>query len=266
MRLLGRVLLGLWGAVWAVLAAAVIGSIYLLGFPFKREPGWTDWVQRLFARAMLLCIGVRVRVEGRENIPTGQACVLMANHRSYLDIPVVVMGLREISVLFVAKRELTRIPFFGWALGASYHIKVDRGDREQAVAALRESVKKIGAGVGLAVFPEGTRAPTHRLLPLKKGGFYVAVDTGFPILPVSIRNSGELFGKKSWLPRPGTITVVVHPPVATQGKTREDVPELRRLVRETLLAGLPEALRLETEDAAPSPTHASSQATKEGGS
>lgn len=241
-------MLGIWGLVWAFLASMVTGSIYLLGSPFFSEPGWTDRTQRLFSRLMLLAVGIRVRVTGRENIPHGQACVLMANHRSYFDIPAVVMGLREISVLFVAKRELTRIPFFGWALGASHHIKVDRGNREQAIAALRESVQKIGDGVGLAVFPEGTRSPTNRMLPFKKGGFYVAVDTGLPILPVSIQNSGNLFGKKDRLPRPGIITLVVHPLVTTRGRTREDIPTLIREVRATMLSALPDAKREESAD------------------
>jgi 1-acyl-sn-glycerol-3-phosphate acyltransferase len=245
MRLLGRFFLGIWGFTWAVLASVVIGTIYLIGVPFGREPDWTDRIQRLYCRAMLLCIGIRVRVEGSENIPDGQACVMMANHRSYLDIPAVVMGLRQISVLFVAKRELTRIPFFGWALWASHHIKVDRADREQAIAALKESVKKIGDGVGLAVFPEGTRSLSNRLLPFKKGGFYVAVDTGFAVLPVSIQNSGNLFGKRDLLPRPGIITLVVHPSVSTSGKTREDIPDLIREIRATMLAGLPDAAALE---------------------
>jgi 1-acyl-sn-glycerol-3-phosphate acyltransferase len=245
-RLLGRLVLGLWGFLCAVLASVVTGSIYLLGSPFFSEPGWTDRAQRLFSWLMLLAVGIRVRVEGRENIPHGQACVLMANHRSYFDIPAVVMGLREISVLFVAKRELTRIPFFGWALGASHHIKVNRGDREQAIAALRESVQKIGEGVGLAVFPEGTRSPTNRLLPFKKGGFYVAVNTGLAILPVSIQNSGNLFGKKHRLPRPGIITLMVHPLVVTSGLTREDIPALTREVRATMLSALPDAEREES--------------------
>jgi len=241
MGFLGRLLLGLWGALWAIPASMVIGTVYLLGAPFAPEPRWTDTTQRIFSRTMLLCVGVLIRVEGRANIPAGEACVMMANHRSYLDIPAVVQGLGTLSVLFVAKRELTRIPFFGWALGASYHIKVDRTSREQSVGALREAVSKIGSGVGLAIFPEGTRSPDDRLLPFKKGGFYVAVDTGFPILPVSIQNSGRLYGKRHKLPRPGRIRIIVHPPVRTDGRTRADVPALIAGVREAVLSGLPEA-------------------------
>jgi 1-acyl-sn-glycerol-3-phosphate acyltransferase len=251
MGFLGRLLLGLWGALWAIPASMLIGTLYLLGAPFAPEPRWTDTTQRIFARTMLLCVGVLIRVEGRSNIPAGEACVMMANHRSYLDIPAVVYGLRTISVLFVAKRELTRIPFFGWALGASYHIKVDRTNREQSVGALREAVRKVGHGVGLAIFPEGTRSPDDRLLPFKKGGFYVAVDTGFPILPVSIQNSGHLYGKRHKLPRPGRIHIVVHPPVRTEGLTRADVPALISRVRGVVLSGLPEAQPFEKTPPAP---------------
>lgn len=238
MKLLGRLLLGVWGFLWAAVGSSLSGLLYLLGSPFLPEPWWTDTVQRLFGRLVLLSVGVLLRVEGKENIPVDRPCVLMANHRSYLDIPAVIVGLRRISVLFVAKRELTRIPFFGWALGASYHIKVDRGNREQAVAALRESVRKVGEGIGLAVFPEGTRSPVPAPLPFKKGGFYVAVDTGFPILPVSIRNSGELFGKRHRLPRPGRITLVVHPMIPTEGLTRAGIRPLMAEVRRSIVSGL----------------------------
>jgi 1-acyl-sn-glycerol-3-phosphate acyltransferase len=179
----------------------------------------------------------------------------MGNHRSYLDIPAVVLGLRRLTVLFVAKRELTRIPFFGWALGASHHIKVDRGDREQAIRALREGLDRLGKGIGLVFFPEGTRSRTARLLPFKKGGFYVAVDGGFPIVPVSIRNSGYLLGKMQFLVRSGTVSVTVHPPVPTAGLARKDIPGLMAGVRRAVLSGLPDAAGEEsrTRTGEPSP-------------
>lgn len=235
-----RFLLGLWGLAWATVWFVAMGSLFLLGTPFFRGAWWTSAVQTLFSRFILIGIGVRVRVEGKEHVNPAEAVVLVSNHRSYLDIPALVLGLRGLHVLFVAKRELTRIPFFGWALAASRHIKVNRRDREQAIQALEKAMRRIGTGIGLAVFPEGTRSRTHQLLPFKKGGFYVAVDTGFPILPISIRNSGHLLGKMSLLPRPGVITVIVHPPVETKGKKRSDIPNLIQEVRGIVQSGLQE--------------------------
>jgi 1-acyl-sn-glycerol-3-phosphate acyltransferase len=237
----GRILLTVWGVVWALAWVVLVGAGFLAGSLVLRGPWWTDRVQRFFCWVLLLGVGIRIRVEGTENIPQGTPCVIMGNHRSYLDIPAIVLGLRNLTVLFVAKRELTRIPFFGWALGASHHIKVDRGDREQAIRALQEGLERLGSGIGLVVFPEGTRSRTARLLPFKKGGFYVAVDGTFPILPVSIRNSGHLLGKMQLLVRSGIVSVTVHPPVSTRELSRRDIPELTARVRGLVLAGLPDA-------------------------
>jgi 1-acyl-sn-glycerol-3-phosphate acyltransferase len=247
MSLVGRILLALWGFLWAGVWTVVVGVGFLVGSLFFRGPGWTNLVQRFFSWILLLGVGIRVRVEGEENIPAGSSCVVMGNHRSYLDIPAVVLALHRLPILFVAKRELKRIPFFGWALAASAHIKVDRGDREQAIRALEEAMARLGSGIGLVIFPEGTRSRTHRLLPFKKGGFYAAVDGRFPILPVSIRNSGHLWGKMSLLPRSGIISVQVHAPVTTEALTRRDIPDLMQEVRDRLLSALPESAPLETE-------------------
>jgi 1-acyl-sn-glycerol-3-phosphate acyltransferase len=242
-----RILYTIWAWIWAASTSAFFSTWHLLGAPFIRRPWWTSLSQKMYSGSLLLGIGVRIRVIGREHVPAGSSFVIMPNHRSYLDIPAIVVALPSLAVLFVAKRELCRIPFLGWALALSEHIKVDRGNREQAVTALKEAVRKIESGVGLAVFPEGTRSTGDRLLPFKKGGFHVALESGLPILPVSIRNSGRLFGKKGGLPRPGTIEVIVHPPIAVTGKGREAIPGLMKATREAILAGLPDSARLEPE-------------------
>jgi 1-acyl-sn-glycerol-3-phosphate acyltransferase len=247
MGTVGWILLTAWGVVWGVVWVVLVGIGFLSGALFLRGPWWTDRVQRFFCRILLLGVGIRIRVEGAENVPRDTPCLIMGNHRSYLDIPAVVLGIPSLIVLFVAKRELTRIPFFGWALGASHHIKVDRGDREQAIRALQEGLARLGSGIGLAFFPEGTRSRTTRLLPFKKGGFYVAVDGGFPIVPVSIRNSGYLMGKMQFLVRSGIVSVTIHPPESTAGLTRKDIPGLLARVRRSVLSGLPEAARQEAE-------------------
>jgi 1-acyl-sn-glycerol-3-phosphate acyltransferase len=245
MKTAARVIFAVWAYTWAVVWSVLIGLFYLVGAPFDPHAVWMDLSQQLYSRTMLACFLAPVRTEGREHIPLGQACVMMADHKSYLDIPASVVALKGMSIRFVAKRELVRIPFLGWALWASHHIKVDRANREQAVNALRQAVERMEKGIALAVFPEGTRSPDQRLLPFKKGGFYVAVDTGYPILPVSIRNSGRILGKKALLPRMGRISVTIHPPITTAGLTRADIPALSARVREVILSGLPESRALE---------------------
>ncbi len=245
------VLFGIWSYFWAVFWSMVLGAFYLAGAPFDRNAVWMDLSQRLFSRSLLLSTGCRVKVEGAANIPLGSACVLMADHKSYLDIPALMVALKGMSLRFVAKRELTRIPFLGWALAVSHHVKVDRRNRDQAVTAINQASERIDRGIALVIFPEGTRSPDDRLLPFKKGGFYVAADTGYPILPVTIRNSGKLFGKRAILPRPGWITVIVHPPIPCAGRTRADLPGLSAATRAAILSALPEAVPYERPSPAP---------------
>ena len=230
MGTLGRLIFALWSFLWAVLTTTIHSLLYMLAFAI-RSPAFTLWVERSYYGSLLAGLGVRLRVSGRERVPEGDSFVAMANHRSYLDIPALVLALYPIPVVFVAKKELTRIPFLGWAIASSHHIKVDRGNREQAVSALQEAIRKIKKGIALGVFPEGTRSATRNLLPFKKGGFYVAVDSGLPILPVSILNSDRIFGKKSGLPRPGAIHVEIHPIVQPTSQDRSEIPSLVATVR-----------------------------------
>ncbi len=245
MMFLLRVILTIWAYLWVVAATIFCGVFYLAGAPFDRRALWMDFWQDTYSRLILFGIGVRLRVEGAEHVPRTEACVVMPNHRSYLDIPAVVLSVRGLSIRFVAKRELKRIPILGWAVASSQHIKVNRGNREQAIAALQEATRKIHRGIALAIFPEGTRSSSDRLLPFKRGGFYVAVDTGSPILPVSIRDTGRIYGKMQLLFQPGNIHVVIHPPVSVEGRTRSDIDALAVEVRRAMLSGLPASAALE---------------------
>jgi 1-acyl-sn-glycerol-3-phosphate acyltransferase len=237
---LGRLLFALWTVVWAALTTAIHSILYICAFAV-RSPAFALWVERSYYGSLLGGLGMRLRVTGRERIPEGESFVAMGNHRSYLDIPALVLALYPVPVVFVAKKELTRIPFLGWAIAYSHHIVVDRGNREQAVSSLKEAMAKIKKGLALGVFPEGTRATTHALLPFKKGGFYVAVDSGLPILPVSINNSDCIFGKKSGLPRPGEIRLCIHPVVRPPSQERSEIPPLVATVRRIIVSGLEDA-------------------------
>jgi 1-acyl-sn-glycerol-3-phosphate acyltransferase len=253
---LGRLLFAGWSFLWAVLTTTIHSILYICAFAV-RSPAFALWVERSFYGSLLGGMGVRLRVSGRELIPEGESFVAMGNHRSYLDIPALVLALYPVPVVFVAKKELTRIPFLGWAIAYSHHIVVDRGNREQAVSALQEAIAKIKKGIALGVFPEGTRASTLELLPFKKGGFYVAVDSGLPILPVSINNSNRIFGKKSGLPRPGEIRLTIHPVVRPASQDRSEIPPLVATVRRVIESGLEENMSREVGNGRPVAGHTS---------
>jgi 1-acyl-sn-glycerol-3-phosphate acyltransferase len=187
----------------------------------------------------------RVRVRARQLVPldAGGAYVFMSNHRSQLDPLAVIAALSDFQLRWVAKQELTHVPLFGWALRRTGHVIIDRSDRARAILQLRAARAQMERGVSIIIFPEGTRAVGEQtLLPFKKGGFMLAMETGFPIVPIAIRGSRELLPKGAWRVRGGAIEVVIGPPIAVQGVRRDElVRRVERFIVEQL-GGRPGAM------------------------
>jgi 1-acyl-sn-glycerol-3-phosphate acyltransferase len=120
----------------------------------------------------------------------------------------------------------------------SRHVAIDRRNRRAAIDTLRRAAEESRAGVSFVIMPEGTRSTTGELLPFKKGGFHLALDTGLPILPVSIVGSDKLMRKGSWYILPGAIHVSVRPVIETRDLEREDIEGLLNRVRSEISAGL----------------------------
>jgi 1-acyl-sn-glycerol-3-phosphate acyltransferase len=193
-------------------------------------------VSRLWAIANLRMTGVRVRSVRRARLDPNRPYVFMSNHASHFDTLAVVAALPEIQLRWVAKRELAEIPVFGWALRRAGHIIIDRSNPEQAIASLRAAKSTMDTGVSVMIFPEGTReGHDHELLPLKKGGFLLAMETGAPIVPIAVKNSRAIMARDDWQIRGGTIDVVVGEPIPVTGRTREAlVVEVERFLRAEL--------------------------------
>jgi 1-acyl-sn-glycerol-3-phosphate acyltransferase len=181
-------------------------------------------VCQVWARLNLLASGVRVKTRRLASLDPSSAYVFMSNHRSQFDILALVTALPEFQLRWVAKKELERVPVFGWALRNAGHIIIDRSNHEQAVASLGAAREKMARGVSVMIFPEGTRAlPDEDLLPFKKGGFMLALETGFPIVPVAVRGSADVLPSHSWRARSGTIDVVVGGPIVVEGVDRDEL-------------------------------------------
>lgn len=191
---------------------------------------------RWWCQAMLGVAGVGSRVEGAGNLPPDGRCVLVANHCSHLDGPVLICSL-PLPIYFVIKSELARVPVWGPATLRVGFIAVDRRDSTQARLELGRAVEAIRGGRTVLVFPEGTRSPDGRLHRFKKGGFHLAVDAGVPVVPVSVNRSADLLPKSAWWSHSGTVEVIVHPPVETATLDRDDVPSLTETVRHVIDAG-----------------------------
>ncbi len=178
----------------------------------------------------------KLTVVGREHFPPGQACVVMSNHSSLLDIPAL-MGAVPGSVRMVTKEELTRVPIWGRALVASGFIAIDRKNRQKAIAQLEKAKEVLRQGVHVWVAPEGTRSRTGVLGAFKKGGFHVACDLGVPIVPAWIEGAHDIIPPDQFVVGyDGKLEVRFGPPIATAGVTRDDLGGLMEQVRLAIVA------------------------------
>ncbi|MGR7023010.1 wax ester/triacylglycerol synthase family O-acyltransferase [Geodermatophilus sp. URMC 62] len=165
--------------------------------------------------------GVRLDVQGAEHLATRPA-VFLFNHQSQLDVLVLAKLLRG-GFTGVAKKELAKTPGFGLAFRLADVAFVDRGDPAQARKALEPAVERLREGISLVIAPEGTRSATPTLGAFKKGAFHVAMQAGVPIVPIVLRNTGELMWRGATTIHPGVVQVRVLPPVPTDGWTAEDL-------------------------------------------
>jgi putative phosphoserine phosphatase/1-acylglycerol-3-phosphate O-acyltransferase len=185
----------------------------------------------------LALAGVELNVHGAENLWSHRPAVFVFNHQSSLDVAIVGSLVRR-DLTGVAKKEAARDPRFAPIGYVADIVYIDRSDSRQARAALEPAVTRIKEGTSMAIAPEGTRSPTPRLGPFKKGAFHLARQADVPIVPVVIRNAGDLMWRGSLVIRSGTIDVAVLPPVSTSGWTAKDTGEHAREIREQFVETL----------------------------
>ena len=198
---------------------------------------------RLWATINLALCGVNVDGTRRARLDPTEPYVFMSNHASHFDVLAVVAALPEFQLRWVAKRELADIPIFGWAMRRAGHVIIDRSNPEQALASLRAARTMMDEGISVMIFPEGTReGHDDELLPLKKGGFLLALETGVPIVPIAVRRSREILPRDDWRIRSGTMEVVVGEPIPVEGRDRETlVRQVEAFLRRELGISAPAA-------------------------
>jgi 1-acyl-sn-glycerol-3-phosphate acyltransferase len=174
--------------------AAVLGIAWsALRGNFRLMYGWGMGIMRLGVRAG----GIRVRVVGLERVPAGEACLFLSNHVSNLDPPVLLPAIPGTTSVFL-KQSLMKIPLLGMAMRMGKFVPVARGsDREEAQRSVAMAAEVLRSGLHITIFPEGTRSPDGRLLPFKKGAFFLAEATGAPIVPIVIRGTAQMMRKGS---------------------------------------------------------------------
>lgn len=185
--------------------------------------------------------GIRLHVSGREHMLPHETYLVMSNHQSLYDIPVLFQVVGP-NVRMITKEELFRVPIFGKALAAGGFISIDRSNRHAAIRSLEQAQALLASGTHVWIAPEGTRSKTGQLLPFKKGAFYLALEAGLPILPVTVSGTRDALPAKGLRSSAGAdVSVTIHAkidprPYAARGKDGREalMDEVRRVMESAL--------------------------------
>lgn len=177
--------------------------------------------------------GIKVKVSGSENIEKDKSYIFAANHRSYIDTTAL-FAYAGTRIGLIAKKEVLKVPVLGRGMQFIKFLAIDRSNAQRAVETMNIVRETVKSGYSFGIFAEGTRAMPGELLPFKKGAFHVAMQTGAAIVPVAIKNTDYLMGKKTGVVNPGTMEIVLLPPIETKDFTPEDLPKLLEKTREAI--------------------------------
>ena len=198
----------------------VLGTLSIGSSLFEKTGYFAHWCARTWSRLILVTTGVRVEVIGLERLEAGRTYVFVANHQSIYDIPVLFWSL-PFQLRIIAKESLGNFPFLGWHLRRTGHMLVDRSRPDRAkIFGWAQSLTS--RGLSLIVFPEGTRSPDGRVGRFKGGSFYLALEAGLPVVPLSVVGSRHVMLKGRLATYPGEVKLIVHDPIDTSALAGTD--------------------------------------------
>jgi 1-acyl-sn-glycerol-3-phosphate acyltransferase len=210
----------------------VLGTLSLGSSLFERRGYFAHWCARTWSRLILVTTGVGVSVEGLERLQPGQTYVFVANHQSIYDIPILFWSL-PYQLRIIAKESLGNFPFLGWHLRRTGHMLVDRSRPDRAKI-FGWASRLMSEGLSLIVFPEGTRSRDGRVGRFKGGSFFLALQAGLPVVPLSVIGSRHVMLKGRLATYPGHVRLVVHDPIDTRGLEDADPRAFAERVRAVL--------------------------------
>lgn len=220
-----------------VIHTLICSSIGLVVIFLDRTFTLYHYLAKIFPLGILIISGVRVKVTGLENIDRKSVYVFASNHSSQLDITALQWGVpNRLSMIF--KKELARIPFFGWQLYLGPYVVIDRKDPKAAMNSLTEAKKVMdNKKISVLVFPEGTRSETGEVQSFKRGAFYLAAHSGYPIVPITINGTKNVLPKGTFKLKSGTIYLHFDKPIPTDSiNSKQDEIALMEKVREIIIS------------------------------
>lgn len=213
-------------------------SVMLIGLFRRHSDAAYRYVFRPWARSIAWAAGVKVEVSGQEHVEPNRAYVIISNHQSHMDVPVL-GGYLPLKLTIIAKKELFRIPIFSHGMRAFGILEIDRSNRTRAIHTLEQAAMILREkNTSVLTFPEGTRSVDGRLQPFKKGPFALASAHRFPILPVSVCGTFPILPKGKFWVKPGRVSLKIHPPLHPGEDGAGNREELIERVHQTIAAGL----------------------------
>ena len=217
-------------ALWTVVCAII--AFILIIIAFRKE--MASVVARvIWAPVILFICDVKLVITGKENLPRTSA-IYISNHESLLDIPAIFAAIPN-NLFFIAKKELKKVPFMGWAMQMGGMIFIDRKNKEQAKKDMFRAGELIKKGKNIISFPEGTRTQTGEVGIFRRGTFLLSVNTGIDIIPITIENARELLPSGSFNMKSGKIQLHISPAVSPKNYSVENAEKFASDVREIVL-------------------------------
>jgi len=228
----------IWFIINLVLSISVCSiPIIAVGW-FDKEKYYTGKLIKMWARWVIWSTGIQYEIDGLDNLNLDKQYIFMSNHESALDI---VLGVAAIpsNLVFLAKKELFRVPVFGWAMEAAGMIKIDRQNPEIARKSVSEAVETLmHSSFSTLIYPEGTRSNGEELLPFKKGGFILAIRTQLPVVPITILGAGNVLPKGTLAIKKSHIKMIIGNPIPTLEMDINDKDQLlqdcRKIINQNL--------------------------------
>jgi 1-acyl-sn-glycerol-3-phosphate acyltransferase len=226
--------------VWMFLSLVVLIPVAGLAGLVDRRHRVYDGCSRIWARGILLIMGMRVVCRGAEQTRRGEHYVVAANHQGSLDIPALIVALPDhVPLRFVAKRSLFLLPLVGWGMYLFGHVSIDRRGARQALPGLLRAKEDVRRRWSVVFFPEGTRTHTGDMGPFKKGAFHTAAQASVRVLPVTIIGSWEKLPRQRLFALAcGTIQIVVHSPLTMPGVLPDQIQAAANACRQQIAAEL----------------------------
>jgi 1-acyl-sn-glycerol-3-phosphate acyltransferase len=194
-------------------------------------------LSKYFSGGVLWLSGIKLEVTGLDNLDKNKTYVFISNHSSQYDIVVLQKTIPN-RMAMIFKKELAKIPFFGWQLAMGPYVMIDRENYEKALKSIDEAkVKMQKHNISIVVFAEGTRSKTGEIQPFKRGAFRLATQVGYPIIPTTVIGSNKIMPKGTYRLRRGTIKVHFDKPIESGGNvSRQQEIDLMNRVREIIVS------------------------------